>query len=103
MARGSFCKMESLKILFYLLTMSDFVYSAADSEVVYRKTGDGADQCSGDQPNEVVSARSRIECAKKCKERVGCVDFNFEKTGGRCELFFYIPFNFGKSEGCTNL
>lgn len=81
--------------------------NGADQMIVTRKivtTVQGKGRCpdsSSAGPSNVVTARSRLDCARKCASREGCLHHAFHKNNGSCHLYFSTPASLSPAEDCT--
>lgn len=52
-------------------------------------------------PSTVEKARSRLDCARKCASREGCLHHAFHKNNGSCHLYYSTPASLSPAEDCN--
>ena len=57
-----------------------------------------------DQPDisSLNGIRSEMRCAAKCTEQGDCVMYNYYPLSHRCEMYSFVPWNYGKLQGCES-
>ena len=62
----------------------------------------GQEVCSTEINSEEHFAASNSECALICAVQKVCIHYNYFITTSLCQLFYYNPKSFMKTEGCTS-
>ena len=57
-----------------------------------------------DQPDisSLNGIRSEMRCAAKCTEQGDCVMYNYYPLSHRCEMYSFVPWNYGELQGCES-
>ena len=62
----------------------------------------GQQVCSTEITSEELFAASNSECAFACAAEIKCIHYSYLKKKSLCQLFYYNPKSFTKTDGCKS-